>query len=546
MKLTRESYNAFLGAIQFDSLSKTFRDAITAARNLGFQYLWIDSLCVIQEDEEDWQHESAKMGHVYSNSSLNIAAAGSPDADTGFFFHNRPESPNAWKVTFPNTGPVPSAKMHSDSSYEGTKWYTWNCINSGTKAVIDDNQLASRAWTLQERLLSPRTLYFGCDQIAWECRVCNAYEALPDMFQEGIRRMSPGNYFNLVQATRPLAHVHNVRQWSDLVENYSQRKLTFDRDKLIAISGLARILAPIYRTNYIAGLWEKDMVRLLTWHKYISTSSIAKNGATAYRAPSWSWASVDGRVSFPDGFLEPLEGDYAASINDDRMGPPLVKVIDAVTTFVGDQFGEVTSGFLRISVQALFRTTIYTGKWVRNGHFPVYIHGFGEINQFTAYPDYDLESIEGDSLLMPLAIGERDYPNDCPEMRGLFIEYVEDGVYRRKGAWRMGGEYSALGSQDLHNKVISCWRAKSVERTLDRTVTGLNQGELASLWDEAADVISATAISGDSISQNSIKTSSPQQHGDFEAVLLEKEGKMRHYIRDKTDATKVMEAGSHD
>jgi len=101
--------------------------------------------------------------------------------------------------------------------------------------------------------------------------------------------------------------------------------LTVSRDKLVAISALARILAPVYSTNYVAGLWVKDLVRLLAWHRSTSTPSTAKDAATTYQALSWSWASVDDSVVFPRGFVLPLDGEYAAT--DELSGPPLAKVL---------------------------------------------------------------------------------------------------------------------------------------------------------------------------------------------------------------------------
>ncbi|KAL3424120.1 hypothetical protein PVAG01_03401 [Phlyctema vagabunda] len=489
MKLTRRNFNAFLTSIQFECLSKTFRDAIVAARNLGFQYLWIDSMCVIQEDEEDWQHEASNMSHVYSNSSLNLAAADSPDGDTGLFFDDRPDFPNAWKVTFPSTGPAPLVETDCDTSDPGrkSKEYIWNCIANGTRAVIDESQLASRAWTLQERLLSPRTLYFGRDQTAWECRVCNGYEALPDLFDEGIMKLSPGNYFNLLEEVNPLDSKNNVQQWSDIVENYSKRSLTVRKDKLVAISGLARILSSVYGTDYVAGLWVKDLVRLLAWHKSISKPSTAKDLGMAYRAPSWSWASVDGKVVYPKGFVLPLEGEYAVDV-DNLSQPPLAKVLEAVTEYPEDQFGEVTGGFIRLRVQTLFRVTIDTKDWLFDQYFPVQILGLGTLTQFSAYPDYDLESIEGESLLLPLVHGIRSYPSDYPEFRGLFLDYVEDGVYRRKGAWRVGGRYSNAGFEDA-NKIARVWHTKGADRIAHRTAAGLDEGEFASLWNGDAYVV---------------------------------------------------------
>jgi hypothetical protein len=89
---------------------------------------------------------------------------------------------------------------------------------------------------------------------------------------------------------------------------------------------------------------------------------------------------------------------------------------------------------------------------------------------------------------MPLVDGAKENPNDYPEMRGLILEHVEDGVYRRNGAWRVGGKYSDSGFAE-HKKVARMWRAKGADRIADRTAAGLDEGEFASLWDGEAYVL---------------------------------------------------------
>lgn len=279
----------------------------------------------MQKDEQDWQHEASKMSQVYSNSSLNIVASDSPDSDMGCFFDDRQNLTSVWQITFSRTGPVPEAQTWWGKT-ERSKQYTWNCINAGSRRLIDESKVASRAWTLQERLLPPRSLYFGRNQIAWECRIGNAYETLTDMFDEGIMRLSPGNFSRLLEETRPFANTDNVKQWSYLVEIYSKRNLSFGRDKLVAISGLARMLAPLYNSDYLAGIWAKDLVRLLAWHRVVSTESSTMNSLPHYRAPSWSWASVDGEIEYPDAFVAPLEGEYADD-EEHLPRPPLAKVL---------------------------------------------------------------------------------------------------------------------------------------------------------------------------------------------------------------------------
>ncbi|KAL5371193.1 hypothetical protein DPSP01_014433 [Paraphaeosphaeria sporulosa] len=451
----------------------------------------IDSLCIVQDDDEDWQGEAVKMSHVYSNSSLNLAASDSPDGGTGLFFDERPDIPNVWKVSFPPTGTAPSSNMYWEQDHgRPDKAYIWNCITSGSRAVIEESPLAKRAWTLQERLLPPRTLYFGREQIAWECRVCTAYESLPDMFEEGIMGLSPENFAWVLEDDDPLEDTDNVKLWSDIVEDYSKRSLTYGRDKLVAISGLARILAPVYGLGYVAGLWVKDLIRSLLWHRSILEPSSA-NAPAAYRAPSWSWASVDGQVTFPKGFLTPLDGEKAIG-PDHPAWPHPAKILGmsshAVTTYPEDRFGEVTSGFICVRAQALFRVSIDTTKWLRGRQFPVHIRGLGLFKEFIAYPDSDQETIEGESLLIPLAAGMRNYPNDYPELRGLFLEHVEDKIYRRKGAWRIGGQYSDQGFDEI-NRVTRVWEAKGANRLSMKSEFGLDVGKYACLWDGEAYVV---------------------------------------------------------
>jgi hypothetical protein len=257
------------------------------------------------------------MTDVYSNSSLNFAAADSPDGETGCFFDDRPEPPLTWQITFPHNGPAPPAIIPD--------LHTWNCIAFETRKVKVASCLSFRAWTLQERLLPPRTLYFGRDQIAWECRQGNGYETLPDQFNEGIFAMSPRNFFALLTEVNPFLETDNIQIWSSIVRDYTERELTVSRDKLVAISGVARILAPVYGIDYVAGLWVKDLLWLLVWYKY-SGPSAARDVTMIYRAPSWSWASVDGSVSFLIELFMSL-ADESATRSEDTERPPLAKVL---------------------------------------------------------------------------------------------------------------------------------------------------------------------------------------------------------------------------
>ncbi|KAF2176128.1 HET-domain-containing protein, partial [Zopfia rhizophila CBS 207.26] len=84
--LTKEEKASFQKALPESDLSQTFRDAITAARMLGFDYIWIDSLCIIQDSRDDWLNELSQMGKVYEDSTLTITATSSKDDNGGCFF----------------------------------------------------------------------------------------------------------------------------------------------------------------------------------------------------------------------------------------------------------------------------------------------------------------------------------------------------------------------------------------------------------------------------------------------------------------------------
>ncbi|RDW87253.1 hypothetical protein BP5796_02947 [Coleophoma crateriformis] len=161
LKLRKDNINE-LHDFPLSKLSKTFQDAVFLSRSLGFKYIWIDSVCIIQDNVDDWRRESAKMSQVYGNSSLNIAATYAKDGSIGLFVDRDPSSmKNQCIIT-------PEKKIFEFAA------------SGGYERCIADAPLSSRAWTFQERYLARRTLHFSGEQIFWECREITACEALPD------------------------------------------------------------------------------------------------------------------------------------------------------------------------------------------------------------------------------------------------------------------------------------------------------------------------------------------------------------------------------
>jgi hypothetical protein len=161
-KTTTLNLSRHFRRIRIRKLPKTFRDAIMMTRRLGYRYIWIDSLCIIQNSELDWTHESALMGKIYSHSSCTLAAAGSADCHGGLF-RNRKE------LAIFKESSAPGTVNASPFVLVKNAYVNW-------EIVFDRSPLNTRGWTLQERELSPRIIYFTKETLLFECREARGNE----------------------------------------------------------------------------------------------------------------------------------------------------------------------------------------------------------------------------------------------------------------------------------------------------------------------------------------------------------------------------------
>jgi hypothetical protein len=296
--------------IDFLTLPKTFQDAVIITRRLGLRYLWIDSLCIIQDSISDWEEESSSMGQYYRNAQFTIAAAGAHDSSVGCFLP-RPYSK------------IPQATL-THTSAEGE----FCSISIGASSAKYTEEIAAsplykRAWVLQEQLLSRRIFYFSASQLFFECRssYCTEDGHLEDSVlgrfpyhNMGLKRRldffegAVGSFVGGAKSMgSPLSKV-----WCNLIMDYSKRSLTNSADKLPALSGLASEVQKRMRCRYLAGLWEHRLHFFLMWRR-LPGSSFQR--PLAYRAPSWSWAAVDGPIDYwvaiiYDRFIKSAMGDF--------------------------------------------------------------------------------------------------------------------------------------------------------------------------------------------------------------------------------------------
>lgn len=317
--------------IDVAELPPIFRDILLVARQLEVSFIWIDAFCILQGSEEDWIRESARMGDVYRYSWCNIAASRAASSDESIFATRDSRAAKPCIVQTP---------WDPQASGAGKRWLAFD-HNYLWEDNVERAPLAERAWVVQELALASRVVYFGCSQVFWECTQLRACETCPSgvpivatkklslhpscLQFEGLRVFDPADY--------------RLHIWSLLISKYSACLLTETaKDKLVALSGLAKSLGPSH--EYCAGLWRKDLAYQLLWKSLRpSTSRRAPVTPAEYQAPSWSWASVNGPISYR----------IRESVNDPE-AEILITVLDVETEKAGsDPTGRVKGGSIVIS-----------------------------------------------------------------------------------------------------------------------------------------------------------------------------------------------------
>ncbi|KAF2026567.1 HET-domain-containing protein, partial [Setomelanomma holmii] len=306
IRTLKANYASHRESIAPEILSKTFRDAVYTTRKLGYRYIWIDSLCIIQDDDADWSKEAATMCDVYQCAVLTLAASHAPGGDVGCFASRDGLLQLPFLVEVP--GPFPEA---SPTRIMFTSYGRVNASGGG------DPVLFSRAWVLQEQLLSPRLLMYDETQIRWECLTMHGSEGSPksgvtrhDTYHKSIRTgiMDNEEFFNCPRTATEEEQGYSFwdrtkhQYWCDLVMDYTHRGMTKSKDRLVALAGVAQALSQHTKNEYRAGLWSKQFATGLLWgiHHSAIWQSMRKSDSRINDkvrheqnvAPSWSWASV--------------------------------------------------------------------------------------------------------------------------------------------------------------------------------------------------------------------------------------------------------------
>ncbi|KAH8691086.1 heterokaryon incompatibility protein-domain-containing protein [Phaeosphaeriaceae sp. PMI808] len=284
-------------------------------RRLGIRYLWIDSLCIVQGPEGDWQEESKRMAGIYGSAYVTISL----NTEEDFFETSlHPE----FKASLP---PPDWARQ-----YEETKGLIWWAMQF-RKMDLEGGPVGKRAWCLQERHLSPRLIHLiDRGHMLWECceisatsvsprafSFCNAREA-SKMSQSKQKSAMHRRLIDIPDDRRQEIRIH---YWHSILRQYKKRSIRVDTDNLAGITGIAERVHEWTGYEYLSGLWREDLPRGLLWMRSADYDTLPEQRSWSrfpqYQAPSWSWSSVRGPtqlIEYNANVDEPMEVKPVSSI----------------------------------------------------------------------------------------------------------------------------------------------------------------------------------------------------------------------------------------
>lgn len=322
----KDNIEVLKAMIELEDLPKTLRDAVLVCRAIGLQWLWIDALCIIQDDQIDKFEQIQTMGQVYQSATLTIVPATSFGSDEGFLAD-----------TFENTiSPFQRFRYPTSDGSEGSI-----CLIKRQPNGIEF-PIETRGWTMQERLLSTRLVFFHPGRIDWVCRESHLFAGSSSSFSVTEIDGSLIETNRLLTEFSPTPSIYSdvqeqIRRWHSLCSTFRTRVISDPLDRLPALSGMAKEFKRMFPEigDYVAGMWTKNLAQQLLWR-------IGLDAPYGYRldkfiGPSWSWASIEGNYMFPTFATMPAK--IRMEILDYE-----IQHIDG-----SDRYGALSSAFLKVS-----------------------------------------------------------------------------------------------------------------------------------------------------------------------------------------------------
>lgn len=377
LQTTQETLSKHQNSIKWEHLPKTFQEAVVVARALGIPYLWIDSLCIIQDDPTDWETESSRMAEIYHKSILTIAGSASPGPHHGIFREADPSHRET--LVADHTANTIFNKVH-----------TRKTLSHSTA----DLPLLTRGWVHQERLLSPRILHFGHNELIWECMedlTCEC-KGLNRSDSTRLQWLAPKDRFHpySLQLVNWMMR-RGPAVWHTVVADYSRMNLSYAEDIFPATSGLAKSVIKTTGWEYIAGLWKENLIVDLVW--MTKRAQLAER-CVPWRAPTFSWASIISKNRKENGaeisydYMDILRQGLEGRTDHRRSTDFYVTVVEASSTPWGnDPTGRLKSAYIVLR-GTLIRCSL--GRLSPSGEWCVTPMGKGPIPNHRFAADFDL------------------------------------------------------------------------------------------------------------------------------------------------------------
>jgi hypothetical protein len=271
---TKKNIDEFTKFLPVRTLPRTIQDAIVVTRELGFKFLWVDSLCIIQDESKEWEAAVQTMGDIYQRAVCTISATGAKDCSEGLFLPRSLDDGSPGSLSeFQARVPCSVEGRVIGDMFISPALQQFRYGDSDFSEEIRSSPWAHRAWVFQERFLSRRIIHFAKQQVYWECQrlVRSDTEIDGHHFNTDVREE------NWKRLTLSLARSNEANKiWRDIIQRYSLTKLTFDKDRLLAIEGIAREMASLVMSDYCAGMFLTNIARALFWAASSSTDPLRK------------------------------------------------------------------------------------------------------------------------------------------------------------------------------------------------------------------------------------------------------------------------------
>ncbi|QDS71992.1 hypothetical protein FKW77_001655 [Venturia effusa] len=489
-KTVPENVGQFLDNIDLDKMPKTFRNVIGLAWRLEIQYVWIDSICVIQGDNGDFGSEAHHMHSVYRHSYLNVAAAASPNGDGGLYSERSPRE-------------IASTPLNvEESEILGNKSWLLLPGDMWARQLLQE-PLYKRGWVFQERLLSPRLVHFGSKQVFWDCATKSACEVFPNgvpepldidsaterRWRERLQRAS------MIREGRDLvgeADVSIETLWRTAISNYTTCALTKSTDKLIACWSIAKLVRDMLdNERYAVGMWSFNLHKQLSWRVLNYSKSKRIYDVAKGRVPSWSWASIHGKlqelgcpVLLPPRLGNPAD-DNVYSITGHGGLPLTFRLREERDVFKAENEQPVLEDLKLAVLGHVFRTHI---RPTQGGYTMDMVDGSRNRDKVTVFPDLQ-PAPAGDDGLVTFRESMTDGANRGKNFGMVTDAKVENGLHFGRGLILKCVEaqsrpiFQRTGAFKFENLNEREWRhLTTTDHTLTETSQHESHGQGVELW----------------------------------------------------------------